>query len=228
VRTLRILVVEDDDKLRSLLLRGLQEQAFAVDAEPTGGDGLWRAREYDYDVVVLDVMLPDVDGFEVCRQLRADDIWVPVLMLTARDRVEDRVRGLDVGADDYLNKPFHFDELSARLRALVRRGAQPRPTTLVIGDLVADPATRQVSRADVPIELTAKEFALLEYFMRHPDQTLSRNRLLAHVWEDVYGDPHIVSVYVAYLRNKIDRPFGRSTLRTARGAGYRLADDQAG
>jgi two-component system, OmpR family, response regulator len=227
VRALRILVVEDDDKLRSLLLRGLQEQAFAVDAEPTGVDGLWRAREYEYDVLVLDVMLPDVDGFEVCRQLRADDIWMPVLMLTARDRIEDRVRGLDVGADDYLNKPFHFAELSARLRALVRRGAQPRPTTLVIGDLVADPATRHASRAGVPIELTAKEFALLEYFMRHPDQTLSRSRLLAHVWEDVHGDPHVVSVYVGYLRNKIDRPFGRSSLRTARGAGYVLADDRA-
>src|SRR5581483_11828472 len=133
--TLRILVVEDDDKLRSLLLRGLQEQAFVVDAEPTGADGLWRAREYEYDVIVLDVMLPDMDGFELCRELRAEDNWVPVLMLTARDRVEDRVRGLDVGADDYLNKPFHFDELSARLRALVRRGSQPRPTTLVFGDL---------------------------------------------------------------------------------------------
>ena len=226
--TLRILVVEDDDKLRSLLLRGLQEQAFVVDAEPTGADGLWRAREYEYDVIVLDVMLPDMDGFELCRELRAEDNWVPVLMLTARDRVEDRVRGLDVGADDYLNKPFHFDELSARLRALVRRGSQPRPTTLVFGDLVVDPATRQVFRAEVPIELTAKEFALLEYFMRHPDETLSRTRLLAHVWGDVHGDPHVISVYVSYLRNKIDRPFGRSTLRTAHGAGYRLADDQAG
>jgi two-component system OmpR family response regulator len=227
VRALRILVVEDDAKLRGLLLRGLQEHAFAVDGEATGTDGLWRVREFEYDAVVLDVMLPDTDGFEVCRAMRADDLWVPVLMLTARDEVRDRVRGLDVGADDYLPKPFSFDELVARLRALVRRGSRPRPTTLAVGDLVADPASHEVRRGRDPIELTAKEFALLEYLMRHRDETLPRSRLLAHVWDDRYTDPHVVSVYVSYLRRKIDRPFGRSSLRTVRGAGYRLSDDQA-
>jgi two-component system OmpR family response regulator len=205
VRALRILVVEDDAKLRGLLLRGLQEHAFAVDGEATGTDGLWRVREFEYDAVVLDVMLPDTDGFEVCRAMRADDLWVPVLMLTARDEVRDRVRGLDVGADDYLPKPFSFDELVARLRALVRRGSRPRPTTLAVGDLVADPASHEVRRGE----------------------TLPRSRLLAHVWDDRYADPHVVSVYVSYLRRKIDRPFGRSSLRTVRGAGYRLSDDQA-
>jgi len=228
VSALRILVVEDDDKLRGLLRRGLQEQAFAVDAEATGTDGLWRAQEHPYAAIVLDVMLPDIDGFEVCRRLRAAGCWTPVLMLTARDDVADRVHGLDVGADDYLPKPFHFAELAARLRALVRRGAQPRPTRLVLGDLVVDPATREVHRGDAPVSLTAREFALLECLMRHPEQTLSRERLLSDVWsEDVVGDPHVVSVYVAYLREKIDRPFGRSSLQTVRGAGYRLCDDQA-
>jgi two-component system OmpR family response regulator len=150
-------------------------------------------------------------------------------MLTARDGVTDRVRGLDVGADDYLQKPFHFEELTARLRALLRRGARPRPTMLTVGDLCADPATREVTRGGPPIALTAKEFALLEYFMRHPGETISRRRLLEHVWqEEIQGDPHIVSVYAAYLRNKIDRPFGRASLQTKRGAGYRLCDDQAG
>jgi two-component system OmpR family response regulator len=225
---LRILVVEDDEKLRGLLRRGLQEQGFAVDVEATGTDAQWRLQEFGYDAVVLDVMLPDFDGFTVCRQLRAAGCWVPVLMLTALDGVQDRVHGLDVGADDYLQKPFHFAELGARLRALSRRGAEPRPTTLSVGDLVADPATRDVHRATESIQLTAKEFALLEYFMRHPDETISRGRLLEHVWGDERDrDPHVVSVYVSYLRNKIDRPFGRSSLQTVRGAGYRLRDDQA-
>jgi two-component system OmpR family response regulator len=227
--TLRILVVEDDDKLRGLLLRGLQEQGFVVDGEATGTDALWRLKEFGYDAVVLDVMLPDFDGFTVCQRMREEGSWAPVLMLTALDGLTDRVRGLDVGADDYLQKPFHFEELTARLRALLRRGARPRPTTLTVGDLIADPATREVSRRGEPIVLTPKEFALLEYFMRHPGETISRQRLLEHVWsEEVSGDPHVVSVYVAYLRNKIDRPFGRSTLQTKRGAGYRLCDDQAG
>jgi two-component system, OmpR family, response regulator len=225
---LRILVVEDDDKLRGLLRRGLEEQAFAVDVEANGTDGLWRAQEFGYDAVVLDVLLPHLDGFAVCQQLRAAERWVPVLMLTARDGVEDRVRGLDAGADDYLQKPFHFAELAARLRALIRRGAQPRPTSLTVGDLVLDPASRDVHRGPEPIRLTAKEFALLEYLMRHPGETVSRARLLEHVWDDdVDGDPHIVSVYVAYLRSKLDRPFGRASLQTVRGAGYRLRDDLA-
>ena len=225
---LRILVVEDDDKLRGLLARGLEEETFAVDAEANGTDALWRVQEFSYDAVVLDVMLPDLDGFTVCRRLRESGAWVPVLMLTARDAVEDRVRGLDVGADDYLQKPFHFDELTARLRALIRRGAQPRPATLAVGDLVLDPAGREVYRDGQPVGLTSKEFGLLEYFMRHADETLSRSQLLAHVWNDeVTGDPHVVSVYVGYLRNKIDRPFGRSSLRTVRGSGYRLCDDRS-
>ena len=223
---LRILVVEDDDKLRGLLQRGLQENAFAVDVEATGTDGLWRAKEFGYDAMVLDVMLPDIDGFTVCQRMRAAQCWTPVLMLTARDGVPDRVRGLDVGADDYLLKPFDFAELTARLRALIRRGARPRPSVLAVGDLVLDPATHEVSRGDTAVTLTAKEFAMLEYFMRHPEQTVSRARLLQHVWDnDFDGDPHVVSVYIAYLRNKIDRPFGRSSLRTVRGAGYRLRDD---
>jgi two-component system OmpR family response regulator len=226
--TLRILVVEDDDKLRGLLLRGLQEQAFVVDGEANGTDALWRLKEFTYDAVVLDVMLPDIDGFTVCQRMRSEGSWAPVLMLTALDELTDRVRGLDVGADDYLQKPFHFEELTARLRALLRRGARPRPTTLTVGDLCADPATHEVTRDGQPIVLTAKEFALLEYLMRHPEQTISRQRLLEHVWsEEVGGDPHIVSVYAAYLRNKIDRPFGRESLQTRRGAGYRLCDDQA-
>jgi two-component system OmpR family response regulator len=228
VRALRILVVEDDDKLRGLLRRGLQEQAFAVDVESTGTDALWRVQEFGYDAVVLDVMLPDFDGFTVCRRMRSEGCWVPVLMLTARDGVEDRVHGLDAGADDYLQKPFHFAELAARLRALIRRGAQPRPAALTVGDIVVDPATRGVFRGGQPVRLTAKEFALLEFFMRHPEETISRTRLLAHVWDDDFdGDPHVVSVYVAYLRNKIDRPFGRASLQTMRGSGYRLCDDLA-
>lgn len=229
MRALRILVVEDDDKLRGLLRRGLQEATFAVDVEANGTDALWRAQEFGYDAMVLDVMLPDMDGFSVCQRMRAAGCWTPVLMLTARDGVPDRVRGLDVGADDYLLKPFDFAELTARLRALIRRGARPRPTVLSIGDLVLDPANHEVARAGTPIQLTAKEFSMLEYFMQHPDQTISRARLLRHVWDDDFeGDPHVVSVYIAYLRNKIDRPFGRTSLRTLRGAGYCLRDDLAG
>jgi two-component system, OmpR family, response regulator len=226
---LRILVVEDDDKLRGLLLRGLQERGFVVDGEATGAEALWRLKEFAYDAVVLDVLLPDVDGFSVCRSMRSDGTWVPVLMLTALDGLTERIRGLDVGADDYLCKPFHFEELTARLRALLRRGARPRPTTLTVGDLSADPATREVSRGGRPITLTATEFSLLEYLMRHPNETHSRRRLLEHVWsEEVSGDPHVVSVYAAYLRNKIDRPFGRASLQTIRGSGYRLCDDTPG
>jgi DNA-binding response OmpR family regulator len=225
---LRILVVEDDDKLRGLLQRGLQENAFAVDAEANGTDALWRVQELTYDAMVLDVMLPDMDGFAVCQQMRSAGCWTPVLMLTARDGVPDRVRGLDVGADDYLLKPFDFAELTARLRALIRRGARPRPSVLTVGDLTLDPATREVTRGGAGVVLTAKEFAMLEFLMRHPDQTVSRSQLLQHVWDDQFdGDPHLVSVYAAYLRNKIDRPFGRASLRTVRGAGYRLRDDLA-
>ncbi len=223
---MRLLVIEDDAKLRELLRRGLVEDGYAVDATGSGEDGLWRATEVEYDAVVLDLGLPDVDGITLCRRLRSAGCWTPVLMLTALDGVEHRVRGLDVGADDYLVKPFAFAELVARLRALVRRDAVPRPSLLEVGDLRLDPATREVHRGDQPIELTAKEFALLEYLMRNSGEVLSRTRIVEHVWDSAYdGDLHVVNVYVAYLREKIDRPFGRSSLITVRGAGYRLYDD---
>jgi two-component system OmpR family response regulator len=225
----RILVVEDDAKLRALLARGLAEEGYAVELADNGTDAVWLATENTFDAVVLDLGLPDQDGFTVCHQLRAAGRWVPVLMLTALDGVEHRVRGLDVGADDYVVKPFAFAELLARLRALLRRGATPRPAQLAVGDLVLDPAARTVARGDHQIDLTAKEFALLEYLMRHPGEVLSRTRLVEHVWDSAYdGDLHVVNVYVAYVRDKIDRPFGRASLATVRGAGYRLDDDLAG
>ena len=226
---LRVLVVEDAAKVAGLIKRGLEEAAFAVDVVGSGADALWLAKEQCYDAVVLDVVLPDADGFAVCQALRRDGNWVPVLMLTARDSVEDRVRGLDVGADDYLTKPFAFVELVARLRALLRRGIRPRPSVLTAGDLTLDPATREVRRGECLIALTVKEFALLEYFMRHTDEVLKRARLIEHVWDFAFeGDPHVVDVYVGYLRDKIDRPFGRDSLQTVRGVGYRLRDDGSG
>jgi two-component system OmpR family response regulator len=229
VRVLRILVVEDSVKMAAVLKRGLEEEGYAVDVAGTGEDGLWMARENPNDVIVLDVMLPDMDGFEVCRRLREGGQWAPVLMLTARDGVPDRVRGLDVGADDYLTKPFSFTELAARTRALLRRGVRERPATLAVGDLTLDPATRVTSRGDTVIGLSAKEFALLEYFMRHPGEVLSRTRLIEHVWDFAYeGGSNIVDVYVRYLREKIDRPFGTHSLETVRGTGYRLSGDAAG
>jgi len=228
VTPLRLLVVEDELKVARLLKRGLEEEGFAVDVVATADEALWLAAETAYDAIVLDVMLDGIDGFEVCRRLRRDGRWMPVLMLTARDAVEDRVRGLDVGADDYLTKPFAFPELVARVRALLRRGAKPRPTILAAGDLSLDPATREVHVGRSEVALTAKEFALLEYFMRHPGQVLSRARLVEHVWDFAFdGDPHVVAVYVGYLRDKIDRPFGRASLETVRGAGYRLRSDAA-
>jgi len=223
----RILVVEDDAKLRAVLARGLAENGYLVDVASTGNEAVWRGAEFPCDVVVLDVGLPDIDGFSVCRNLRAHGCWVPVLMLTARDAVDDRIRGLDVGADDYLVKPFAFAELLARLRALLRRVPTPRPTVLTVGDLALDPATRVVSRGTQSIALSRKEFELLLYFMRYPGQVLSRTRLVEHVWDSAYdGDLHIVTVYVAHLRDKIDRPFGRTSLRTIRSAGFRLVDDR--
>jgi len=219
----RLLVVEDAPKVAGLLERGLVEEGFAVDVVASGEEAVWMATENEYDAIVLDVRLDDLDGFEVCRRLRAARRWSPVLMLTARDAVEDRVLGLDAGADDYLTKPFAFSELLARLRALFRRGARPRPTLLTVGDLRLDPASRTVQRGDEQIPLTAKEFALLEYFMRHEGDVLSRQTLLEHAWDFAFeGDPHVVTVYVGYLRDKIDRPFGRSSLQTVRAAGYRL------
>jgi two-component system OmpR family response regulator len=225
----RILVVEDDAKLRLLLGRGLAEEGYAVDVAGTGADAIWRVAEYPYDAVVLDVGLPDTDGFSVCQTIRERGHWVPVLMLTALGEVDHRVRGLDVGADDYLVKPFAFAELIARLRALLRRGAEPRPTTMRVGDLALDPASHTVSRGGTRVELTAREFALLEYLMRYRGEVISRTRLVDHVWDSAYdGDLHVVNVYVAYLRDKIDRPFGRATIETVRGAGYRLRIEETG
>ena len=223
---MRVLVVEDTARMGELIRRGLQEHGYAVDLAVNGEDGLWLASEHLYDAVVLDVLLPDIDGFEVCRRMREADRWSPVLMLTSKDAIADRVTGLDAGADDYLTKPFDSVELLARVRALVRRGAVERPTVIQVGELVLDPSTHDVSRAGEPIDLTTKEFALLELFMRHPDEVLTRPWLLEHAWDFAYdGGSNVVDVYVRYLREKIDRPFGRTSLRTVRGAGYRLADE---
>jgi two-component system, OmpR family, response regulator len=220
---MRVLVVEDDVKMAALLRRGLVEEGLAADVARTGDDALWMAEATEYDAIVLDVMLPGADGFEVCRRLRESGRWEPVLMLTARDSVEDRVAGLDAGADDYLTKPFSFAELLARLRALARRVPPERPSVLEVGDLTLDPATRQVRRGSVEIQLSAKEFALLETFMRRPGEVLSRYQLLEHCWDYGYENrSNVVDVYVRYLREKIDRPFGRETLQTVRGAGYRF------
>jgi two-component system OmpR family response regulator len=225
---LRILVVEDALRMARLLKRGLEEEGYAVDVVNTGVEAVWMGTENPYDAVVLDVRLPDIDGFEVCRRMRGNGRWAPVLMLTAADAVGDRVEGLDAGADDYLTKPFAFPELVARLRALMRRGARERPAVLALGDLALDPATHDVRRGDMPIALTGKEFALLEYFMRHPGQVIGRTELIEHVWDFAFdGDPHVVNVYVGYLRDKIDRPFGRASLETVRGSGYRIRDDHA-
>jgi two-component system, OmpR family, response regulator len=220
---MRVLVVEDDVKMAGLVQRGLIEDGHLADVAATGEAAIWMARATDYDAIVLDVMLPGVNGFEVCGTLRASDVRSPILMLTARDAIEDRVTGLDQGADDYLTKPFSFDELLARLRALVRRGsADPRPV-LEIGDLRMDPSTRQVWRGETEVALSTKEFALLETLMRRPGQMLSRFDLLEHAWDGNYENrSNVVDVYVRYLREKIDRPFGTNSIETVRGAGYRL------
>jgi two-component system OmpR family response regulator len=220
---MRVLVVEDEPKMAGLVKRGLEEEGIAVDVVDRGEDAVWMAGSTEYDVVVLDVMLPGFDGFEVCRRLRADEVWTPVLMLTARDAVEDRVAGLDGGADDYLVKPFSFEELLARLRALARRGSAERPAVLEAGDLRLDPATRLASRGDVEIALSQKEYALLETLMRRPGVVLSRLQLLEHAWDDTYENrSNVIDVYIRYLREKIDRPFGTDTIETVRGVGYRL------
>jgi len=220
---MRILVVEDEIKMAALLKRGLEEEGYAVDTADKGSDAVWLGTENPYDAVVLDLMLPDLDGFEVCRQLRQAGRWAPVIMLTARDAVPDRILGLDAGADDYLTKPFSFAELLARLRALMRRGQSERPAILEVGDLKMDPVGRRVERCGQTLDLTAKEFSLLEFFMRHPQEVLSRTLILEHVWDFAYeGDSNVVDVYIRYLREKIDRPFGCNSLETVRGAGYRL------
>ena len=224
---MRLLVVEDEERLAAGLRKGLEAEGFAVDVVHNGTDGLWMARENPFDAIVLDVMLPGANGYQVCRALRDEGNWTPVLMLTAKDGVWDEVEGLDTGADDYLAKPFAYAVLIARLRALLRRGARPRPTVLHAGDLRLDPATRRVWLDDVEITLTAREFALLEFLMRHPNEVLPKPDILDHVWDfDFDGDPNIVEVYVRRLRTKLQRPADRPVIETVRGAGYRLVADR--
>lgn len=216
-------MAEDEPKMAGILRRGLEEEGYAVDSVSDGVDAVWMASENPYDCIVLDVMLPSADGFEVCRTLRERQVWSPILMLTARDAVADRVRGLDAGADDYVVKPFSFEEFLARLRALIRRRPGERPTRLEVGDLTLDPVTKEVTRAGQPITLTQKEFALLEFLMEHAGEVVSRTRILEHVWDWNYeGLSNVVDVYVRYLRNKIDRPFDVPLIHTVRGSGYVL------
>jgi two-component system OmpR family response regulator len=223
---MRVLVVEDDPKLGPVLVRGLATDAIAADLVTTGREAIIRAGATDYTVIVLDVMLPDLDGFQVCRALRDDNTSAPVLMLTARDAIDDRVQGLDSGADDYLVKPFSFVELLARVRAMSRRGPIQRTVMLEVGDLRLDSARHQVWRGDSPIDLSRKEYAILEALMRHAGDVLSRFDLLEQVWGyDYENRSNIVEVYIRYLREKIDRPFGRNTLQTVRGVGYRVCAD---
>jgi two-component system, OmpR family, response regulator len=224
---MRVLIVEDEVRMAAAVRRGLRAEGVVADVAIRGEDALWMAGSTAFDAVVLDVMLPGIDGFETCKRLRSDGVWVPIIMLTARDAVEDRVHGLDRGADDYLTKPFSLVELLARLRALVRRGAVERPTTLEVGDLRLDPATRQVWRGDHPIQLSHKEFVLLESFMRRPGEVLSQFQLLERAWDYGYENrSNVVEVYVRYLREKVDRPFGVESIETVRGAGYRLTASQ--
>jgi two-component system OmpR family response regulator len=223
VARVRLLVVEDEVRMAALLRRGFEEEGYAVDVVGDGLDAVWMGTEVDYDAIILDVMLPGLDGFGVCRQLREAHRWAPVLMLTARTDVDDRVRGLDAGADDYVLKPFSFAELVARVRAMTRRGHQRGLPHLEVGDLKLDQASRRVWRAGQEIDLSPKEFALLELFMQHPGEALTRTRILEHVWDFAFdGTSNVIDQYIAYLRRKIDRPFGRSDLETVRGAGYRL------
>jgi two-component system OmpR family response regulator len=220
---MRLLVVEDDSAMAELLDRSLRREGYAVDVVATGEDALWSALENEYDGIVLDAMIPPPNGFEVCRRMRAEGRWAPILMVTARNSVGDRVRGLDAGADDYLPKPFALVELFARVRSVTRREPLERPVTLRTGDLRLDPVTHVVRRGDVEITLSPKEFALLHELMRRPGEVLSRSDLINRVWDFAYdGGSNVVDVYVHYLRDKVDRPFGRDTIRTVRGAGYRL------
>jgi DNA-binding response OmpR family regulator len=224
---MRVLVVEDEGPLAAGLRDGLVAEGFAVDVASDGLDGLWMARENPYDAIVLDIMLPGLNGFRLCATLRQEGNWTPILMLTAKDGELDEAEALDTGADDYLTKPFSYVVLLARLRALLRRGLPERPVVLEAGDLTFDPATRRVQRGDVAVEMTARETSLLEFLLRRRGHVLSKQTILAHVWGDdeFEGDPNIVEVYIRRLRNKLDRPFGRTAIETIRGAGYRLAAD---
>ncbi len=221
-----MLVVEDEERFAAGLKDGLEAEGFAVDIAPDGVDGLWMARENPYDAIVLDIMLPGLNGYCVCRELRHDRNWTPILMLTAKEGEWDEIEGLDTGADDYLTKPVSYAVLLARLRALLRRGARARPAVLAAGDLRFDPATRVVTRGGREVALTARESALLEFLLRRVGEAVTKRTILDHVWgDDFEGDPNIVEVYVRRLRNKLDRPFGRDSLRTVRGHGYRLVPD---
>jgi two-component system OmpR family response regulator len=222
-RGVRVLVVEDEIRMARLLKRGLEEEGHAVDIVGDGPEGLWMATENPYGAIVLDVMLPGIDGFEVCRQLRGKGVWAPILMLTARDEVGDRIRGLDAGADDYLVKPFSLLELAARLRALARRDDRSRPTIVSEGDLMLDPAAKRAWRGETELQLSPKEFALLELFLRHAGDVLTRSQIIDAVWDFAYdGTSNVVDQYVTYLRRKVDVPFGRHDIETVRGMGYRL------
>ena len=223
---MRVLIVEDHVKMAGLIRRGLQKEGMATDVATNGEDALWRAQATEYDAIILDVMLPGIDGFEVCGRLRADGVWAPILMLTARDAVRDRVAGLDRGADDYLTKPFSYSALLARLRALVRRGPVERPAELRVGDLCLDPARRQVWRGKTEVKLSPKEFSILETFMRRPGEVLSRFQLLEHAWDYEYENrSNVVDSYIRLLRRKVDRPFGVKSIETVRGVGYRLREE---
>jgi two-component system OmpR family response regulator len=224
----RVLVVEDDPRVRDMLRRGLAEDGYTIDVAGDGIEGLDRARVVEYDAIVLDLMLPGIDGYEVCRRLRAEKRWCPVLMLSARTQVADRVRGLDSGADDYLMKPFTFEELSARLRALLRKPLRPRPAILQAGDLTLNPASRVVMRGHVRIAVSTREFALLEFMLRHVGEVLSRDEIFHHVWNyPGYSGSNVVDQYVSYVRRRVDKPFGVSQLETLRGVGYRLRNEPA-
>jgi len=222
---MRVLVVEDEKRLAAGLRNGLEAEGFAVDVALDGTDGLWMAREHPYDAIVLDIMLPGVNGYKICATLREEGVWTPILMLTAKDGELDEVEALDTGADDYLTKPFSYAVLLARLRALLRRGARERPAVLEAGDLRLDPAAKRAWRGDLEVDLTARELALLEFLLRRRGEVVSKREILEHVWDfDFEGDQNIVEVYVRHLRNKLDRPFDRVSIETVRGIGYRLAD----
>jgi two-component system, OmpR family, response regulator len=220
---MRILVVEDEKRLASSLRTGFEAEGFAVDTAYDGPEGLWYAREHAYDAILLDIMLPGLNGYKVCETLRAEQNWTPILMLTAKDGDWDQVEALDTGADDYVTKPFSFQVLLARVRSLLRRGRPERPALLTVGDLVLDPASHVVTRAGTELGLTSRELSLLEFLMRRGGQVVTKADILGHVWDFAFeGDPNIVEVYVSRLRRKVDRPFGRADIETLRGSGYRL------